>query len=214
MFAMRCGTRLARPDTSLSSRHHPLSRCSRLRSRQHWTPSPVGRYYDPTTGQFLSVDPDLQQTQDPYGYAGNDPVQSTDPDSEASEPSPTEGELFTAYYESAVTYLYEDSDGYCTFGIGHLVNGLNPCTQVDFAIVAKLIHGNNCPATRVQVIDLFVADYTARAARVERALEADGLRYSQSQRAALVDYDYWHGNLNSMTLRKKQSIEGAMSAWG
>lgn len=165
-------------------------------------------------GNSLSVDPDLQQTQDPYGYAGNDPVQSTDPDSEASEPSPTEGELFTAYYESAVTYLYEDSDGYCTFGIGHLVNGLNPCTQVDFAIVAKLIHGNNCPATRVQVIDLFVADYTARAARVERALEADGLRYSQSQRAALVDYDYWHGNLNSMTLRKKQSIEGAMSAWG
>ena len=174
----------------------------------------IGRYYDPQTGQFLTVDPDVQQTQDPYGYAGDDPVQNTDPDGEASEPSPTEGELFTAYYESGVTYLYEDARGYCTFGIGHLVNGRNHCTRADFSIVAKLIHGNNYPATRVQVIQLFVADYTASAARVERALEADGLRYSQSQRAALVDYDYWLGGLGSMTLRSKQSIEGAMLALG
>jgi RHS repeat-associated protein len=39
----------------------------------------VNRYYDPSTGQFLSVDPDVAQTGEPYGYAGGDPVSNTDP---------------------------------------------------------------------------------------------------------------------------------------
>ena len=39
----------------------------------------LNRYYDPGTGQFLSVDPDLAQTQEPYVYAGGDPVINTDP---------------------------------------------------------------------------------------------------------------------------------------
>ncbi|WP_231384252.1 RHS repeat-associated core domain-containing protein [Cellulomonas sp. URHD0024] len=38
-----------------------------------------GRYYDPTTAQFLSVDPLLQSTADPYGYTGGNPLQYTDP---------------------------------------------------------------------------------------------------------------------------------------
>jgi RHS repeat-associated protein len=39
----------------------------------------INRYYDPSTGQFLSVDPDLAQTQEPYQYAADDPVSNTDP---------------------------------------------------------------------------------------------------------------------------------------
>jgi len=37
------------------------------------------RWYDPTTGQFLSRDPLEVVTGAPYGYAGNDPVNQTDP---------------------------------------------------------------------------------------------------------------------------------------
>jgi RHS repeat-associated protein len=37
------------------------------------------RYYDPTTGQFLSVDPAVGSTHSPFGYAGNNPLASTDP---------------------------------------------------------------------------------------------------------------------------------------
>jgi RHS repeat-associated protein len=39
----------------------------------------INRYYDPTTGQFLSVDPLVSLTQTPYGYAGGDPVNGVDP---------------------------------------------------------------------------------------------------------------------------------------
>ena len=37
------------------------------------------RYYDPTTGQFISQDPSVMQTQMPYAYAADDPTNLTDP---------------------------------------------------------------------------------------------------------------------------------------
>lgn len=39
----------------------------------------IARYYSPTTGQFISVDPDLHQTQAPYSYATGNPVDNIDP---------------------------------------------------------------------------------------------------------------------------------------
>ena len=41
--------------------------------------SVIGRYYDPPTGQFLSVDPLVRQTQQPYLYAADNPVKFSDP---------------------------------------------------------------------------------------------------------------------------------------
>jgi uncharacterized protein RhaS with RHS repeats len=39
----------------------------------------VGRYYDPQTGQFISVDPLVDQTEQAYEYVGGDPVDLIDP---------------------------------------------------------------------------------------------------------------------------------------
>lgn len=39
----------------------------------------VGRYYDPQTGQFLSVDSLVNETGQPYAYTGDDPVNGIDP---------------------------------------------------------------------------------------------------------------------------------------
>jgi hypothetical protein len=39
----------------------------------------VARWYDPGNGQFLSVDPDLAETDQPYAYASDDPVNESDP---------------------------------------------------------------------------------------------------------------------------------------
>jgi RHS repeat-associated protein len=37
------------------------------------------RYYDPQTGQFLTRDPEVSLTGAPYSYAGDDPVNGSDP---------------------------------------------------------------------------------------------------------------------------------------
>ena len=39
----------------------------------------VGGYYDPATGQFLTVDPLVDDTAVPYAYAGGDPMIASDP---------------------------------------------------------------------------------------------------------------------------------------
>jgi RHS repeat-associated protein len=39
----------------------------------------INRYYEPTTGQFISVDPDVAETGKPYEYTGDDPVNAIDP---------------------------------------------------------------------------------------------------------------------------------------
>jgi RHS repeat-associated protein len=49
----------------------------------------LDRYYNPVTGQFTSVDPDLGQTLQPYEYADGNPVTNVDPtgDDASSYPS-------------------------------------------------------------------------------------------------------------------------------
>jgi RHS repeat-associated protein len=39
----------------------------------------INRYFDPTTGSFTNVDPDIAETDQAYAYAGDDPVDSSDP---------------------------------------------------------------------------------------------------------------------------------------
>jgi len=39
----------------------------------------INRYYDPATDQFLSVDPLVPQTGQPYAFTGDDPLNATDP---------------------------------------------------------------------------------------------------------------------------------------
>lgn len=39
----------------------------------------INRYYDPGTGQFISVDPQVAETLEPYSYAGGNPISSADP---------------------------------------------------------------------------------------------------------------------------------------
>jgi hypothetical protein len=39
----------------------------------------INRYYDPTTDQFLSVDPAVEQTNQPYVFTNDDPLNAEDP---------------------------------------------------------------------------------------------------------------------------------------
>ena len=63
----------------LSARRCRRTRC-RAPRRETATPwYPDGRYYDPSTAQFISVDPAVAQTGDPYAYADDDPANLSDP---------------------------------------------------------------------------------------------------------------------------------------
>ena len=77
---MLCLSTLCRDRDAFAASSHDLSRCVR-RFREHYfsTPVVVGRYYDPQTGQFLSVDPMVEQTRQAYLYSGDDPVNGIDP---------------------------------------------------------------------------------------------------------------------------------------
>jgi len=49
------------------------------------------RYYDPTTAQFLTIDPAVSQTQAPYTYTSDSPLNATDPEGLVTEPPPSGG---------------------------------------------------------------------------------------------------------------------------
>jgi RHS repeat-associated protein len=47
----------------------------------------VNRYYDPSTAQFLGIDPKLAETGQPYAYTADDPLNQTDPLGLGASPS-------------------------------------------------------------------------------------------------------------------------------
>jgi RHS repeat-associated protein len=75
------------------------------------------RYYDPATGQFLNVDPLVSQTFVSYGYAADDPVDTTDPSGQnAQRPNKFccgSGGIFTL--DPYVLYTLHDGNGTETF---------------------------------------------------------------------------------------------------
>src|ERR1019366_431953 len=54
-----------------------LSTTTRTRARA--VKSVVNRYYDPTTDQFLSIDPSVAKTNQPFLFANDNPLVATDP---------------------------------------------------------------------------------------------------------------------------------------
>ena len=60
----------------------------------------IHRYYDPTTGQFLTVDPDLQRTQEPFTYTTDDPVNNVDPLGLYNKLRTIASGYFFGYYEA------------------------------------------------------------------------------------------------------------------
>jgi hypothetical protein len=83
MVPMGCETRRCRGRCASGRVCHvvprrQLARCRRPGGRPVGRVG-VGRYYDPQTSQFLSVDPLVDETGQPYAYTGDDPVNAIDP---------------------------------------------------------------------------------------------------------------------------------------
>ena len=70
----------------------------------------LNRYYDPKTEQFISVDPKVAQTGQPYSYAGDDPVNGCDPNGLSGTISQqAQDDLFfgNVYLQQAVSLLQQ-----------------------------------------------------------------------------------------------------------
>jgi hypothetical protein len=66
----------------------------------------VNRYYDPATDQFLSVDPKVSETGQPYAYTDDDPVNGTDPNGSIVVETGEKGPLcafITPYDDACIT---------------------------------------------------------------------------------------------------------------
>ena len=48
-------------------------------TQPHASDGRVNRYYDPASYQFLSIDPKVGTTMEPYAFVGGDPLNATDP---------------------------------------------------------------------------------------------------------------------------------------
>ena len=73
LFRSRGCFRLASPRSTRQG--HPSRHCVFPRTSGYT----AHRYYDPATAQFLSVDPLVNQTLQPFEYANDDPVNESDP---------------------------------------------------------------------------------------------------------------------------------------
>jgi RHS repeat-associated protein len=81
------------------------------------------RYYDPATGQFLSVDPLVAITGSPYGYASDNPLNEADP-------LGLLGVGFLGQGEAEVGVGTLGAGVQATFGAGLFTNGQRKCTSV------------------------------------------------------------------------------------
>jgi hypothetical protein len=98
--------------------------------------SVVNRYYDPTTDQFLSIDPLVGQTGQPYVFTNDDPLNATDTLGTA-EVALSGGGIPTPQEQQDVTIGLED-DALTTLGVSQsgielidkiLQQQLNPFTE-------------------------------------------------------------------------------------
>jgi RHS repeat-associated protein len=112
------------------------------------------RTYDPKTAQFLSIDPDVEETGEPYSYAGDNPLNASDPSGEqtpppmplADEPQlpsplpppsmipspPDRGQMSEAEYQRALTWWYAAQQAHAEVLVyNRLRSGINPYLPLD-----------------------------------------------------------------------------------
>jgi RHS repeat-associated protein len=76
------------------------------------------RYYDPTTGQFMSVDPAVKVTQAPYTYALDNPLTFNDPSGLASQYCVGGGVTFGLTIEVNICYVVTPGGSGVTGSVG------------------------------------------------------------------------------------------------
>jgi RHS repeat-associated protein len=96
------------------------------------------RYYDPSTAQFISVDPALGMTGQPYAYADDSPVDSYDP-SGLIDWSTIPGSAWNAVVNSSISvenFVWQNLPGSAQKVLAPYQESLGQCTQKSIANAA------------------------------------------------------------------------------
>jgi RHS repeat-associated protein len=138
-------------------------------SRSRVVASAINRYYDPTTDQFLSIDPKVASTNQPYVFTNDNPLNSTDPMGLSGgaiyPPGPCKkncGPSITHMLKSVVNYVAKHPGdvvtvlaiGVCIAGSGGLCAG---ATVVAFASRVTQRSGEGVPViSSTNLLDAFM----------------------------------------------------------
>lgn len=143
MVAMSCGTARCRSDDlSVSATHHAFRlarRCPRGCRAPVSTPVLIGRYYDPQTGQFLSVDPMVSQTLEPYQYVKDNPVGEVDPSGETFVGAYAQGNGFLCPAEPGLPICYASYGRPGGFALGRWIVDMARTTGKTTKIIAQAV---------------------------------------------------------------------------
>ena len=127
MVAMGCETRRCRGRCPSGRVCYVVPRrprrCHRRPGRGPVAHYVVGRYYDSQTGQFLSVDPLVEETGEPYAYVGDNPINGTDPSGRIFVGALGQGNGFNCPAELGLPVCYATATGWDPFdAITHWAN--------------------------------------------------------------------------------------------
>jgi RHS repeat-associated protein len=110
----------------------------------------ISRYYDPSTAQFLSVDPLMALTGSPYGYADNNPLNATD--LTGLFPNPLKGIKDAA---KGVGYFVQDHA--TEIAVGAAVIGATACVVATVGICGGVLAGAGAFATGAAIFGIGAA---------------------------------------------------------
>jgi RHS repeat-associated protein len=103
----------------------------------------LARYFNPQSGQFISVDPELSQTNQPYGYASGNPVSVNDPTGQWACTSTSQTSLFrtcSAFLSVQQVHNIEFAFGLWGIGVG------GSLTAAGFAALKRAAIAQLCEA--------------------------------------------------------------------
>jgi RHS repeat-associated protein len=154
------------------------------------------RYYDPATGQFLNRDPIEQITREPYQYAGNNPINNTDPTGMFCV-----GDLCT----DGITDALDDAWDYGYEVATDAVDDAADFTWRNRGTIATIGAAGAC----VSGVGLAACGYWAAGAFVARSSQRiDEHGFSNSLRTNLVD-----GGLTYLTFGLSGAFEALAGPW-
>ena len=142
MFAMKPGTGQCRRGSSSSIRpgsSEPSRRCPCSPRGHRRGLSTVNRYYDPQTGQFLSVDPMVSQTLEPYQYVKDNPVGEVDPSGETFVGAYAQGNGFLCPAEPGLPICYASYGRPGGFALGRWIVDMARTTGKTTKIIAQAV---------------------------------------------------------------------------